>query len=203
MGTSWSGGPNECYDYWRGIRPGMYDESIRFWCQRWYDENWAKVRPDYEGHLGWGEPSVPWPDLPYIDQYESFNDVAGKYFGGRGTNGNWRCFGKTRKYYGLDRYTADQVEWKYCYGKDDSALDDDCGGFFENIGCGLQKVGGSFGDFLGSTLPQMITNGFNLLGAGADFGAWILANWPMILGIIAVMFVVGFVIWGYSSIRGR
>jgi hypothetical protein len=204
MGQGWSGGPNECLAYFKARNPGMYTPSIELWCDRWFLDNKARADyPRYKGKHGWGYPSTNLPDLPYIDEYESFNDVAGKFFGGRRDADNDRCYAQSRKYYGMDYYAPDLVEWKYCFGKEDTSLDDCGGGFFGNLGCAIENVGGSFGDFVTDTLPNMFRNGLDALGAGTEFIAWFLANWIWVLGVVAVIFVVGFLIWSWSSLRGR
>jgi hypothetical protein len=125
--------------------------------------------------------------------------VAGTYFGGRSiVPANNRCYAISRKYYGMDQFTEQQVDDYYCYGSADSD-DGDCGGFFENIGCGIENVGGSFGDFISRTIPKILENGLNALGGGADFVAWLLANWVLVLGVVAALFVLGFLLWAFKN----
>jgi hypothetical protein len=191
MGQGWSGGLNECKAYWLEQRPGLKPESADLWCQRWLIDNKTK---ESDGSTGWGYPNPYVDTLPYIPLYESFNDVAGTFYGGRTFDGNAKCFANSRKYYGMDAFVPSDVDNYYCYGSDRE--NDNCGGgFFGSIGCAAENIGGSFGDFVSKTLPKFIENGFNALGAGADFTAWILANWPIVLGGIAVLFVIGFLLW--------
>lgn len=193
-----TGGQNECVAYWKAARPGIKPESADLWCQRWFIDNHGATKPNRTETTGWGY-SYPYEaQYPYIDLYRSFNDVAGTYFGGRTIEGNAKCYAVSRKYYGMDQFTEQQVDDYYCYGTQ-SSDDEDCGGFFENIGCGIENVGGSFGDFISRTLPRMFENGLNALGVGADFIAWLLANWVLVLGVVAGLFVLGFLLWAFKN----
>jgi hypothetical protein len=195
MGNKWVGGENECATYWQGQYPNIKKDAVHFWCLRFLDDNGATKDLGHTGPHGWGYPDPFWPDLPYMEQYNTFDDVAGHYFGGRGQSNFARCYGATTQFYGMDRYHSSDVWDNYCYGSDDTS-EGGCGsGFFDKIGCGITKAGGSFGDFLGDTLPRMFKNGLNSLGAGSDLIAFLLGNWIWILGFFAVLMVVGVVLW--------
>lgn len=200
MGSGWSD-ENGCIEYWKAARPEIYEGSIKLFCQRWFLDNFGwSVGRNRSQPTGWGYSDPYRSDMPYIPEYDSIDDVAYKFFGGRNDRGKSACFYSANHYFGMEAFREQVVYDDYCWSTEVND-DGDCGGFFENIGCGFESVTGKFGDFISRTIPGMLGNFLDGMGVGTEMVSWLLSNWTLVLGVILAVFGIGFIVWVIGTLK--